>query len=98
MFSFLFVEYYLLNTFGLYHRSWQGFGAAHRTARQQAFFESKRYENQVTDSSLPPPPSFTPEVSSSSVSISSSTPDLDAAQEASSGIYDNCNSKLIFVY
>ena len=69
-------------------RSWQGFGAAHRTARQQAFFESKRYENQVTDSSLPPPPSFTPNVAiSSSSSMSTSSPNIDACpSDPSSGM------------
>ena len=42
-------------------RSWQGFGAAHRAARHQAFWDSNRYE-QVTDKdlSLPPPPASKP--------------------------------------
>jgi hypothetical protein len=57
-------------------RSWQGFGAAHRTARHQAFWENQRYE-QVTDKdlSLPPPPASKPPetcLSVSNVSLSDS--------------------------
>jgi hypothetical protein len=52
-------------------RSWQGFGAAHRAARHQAFWESHRYE-QVTDKdlSLPPPPASKPPETSLSSSTS----------------------------
>ena len=67
-------------------RSWQGFGAAHRTARQQAFFESKRYENQVDDSSLPPPPSAPPpNVAPPSPSMSASNPNIDSSSEGAQG-------------
>ena len=53
-------------------RSWQGFGAAHRAARHQAFWETRRYE-QVTDKdlSLPPPPASKPPESCLSSSNSS---------------------------
>ena len=70
----------------IYFRSWQGFGAAHRTARQQAFFESKRYENQVDDSSLPPPPSAPPpNVAPASSSMSGSNPNIDSSSEGVQG-------------
>ena len=43
-------------------RSWQGFSAAHRTSRQQAFWEAERYEStSEKDLSLPPPPEKVPE-------------------------------------
>ena len=43
-------------------RSWQGFSAAHRTSRQQAFWEAERYEStSEKDLSLPPPPDKVPE-------------------------------------
>lgn len=43
-------------------RSWQGFSAAHRTSRQQVFWDSQRYESSSEkDLSLPPPPDKVPE-------------------------------------
>ena len=56
-------------------RSWQGFGAAHRTARQQAFWESGRYEsNTEKDLSLPPPPEKVPDQVTKRLSRSSKSP------------------------
>ena len=44
-------------------RSWQGFSAAHRTSRQQAFWESQRYEStSEKDLSLPPVPDKVPDI------------------------------------
>jgi hypothetical protein len=43
--------------------SWQGFSAAHRTSRQQAFWDCQRYESvSDKDLALPPPPDKIPEV------------------------------------
>ena len=61
-------------------RSWQGFSAAHKTARQQAFWDEKvskdqRYEsNSEKDLSLPPPPEKVPEQVQKRLSRSSKSP------------------------
>ena len=54
-------------------RSWQGFSAAHRTSRQQAFWEAERYEStSEKDLSLPPPPDKVPEAVNKRLRSSSS--------------------------
>ena len=56
-------------------RSWQGFSAAHRTSRQQAFWESQRYEsNSEKDLSLPPPPEKVPDQVAKKLNRSSKSP------------------------
>ena len=57
-------------------RSWQGFSAAHRTSRQQAFWESERQQQYEAtsekDLSLPPPPDKVPEAVNKRLRSSSS--------------------------
>ena len=39
-------------------RSWQGFSAAHRTSRQQAFWDAQRYEIPIIDRSRDAGPKY----------------------------------------